>query len=66
MGYDATETSFIPLHSWRPAQHPPAIRPRIGAIVVEESVIQFWDPQHSIQPGNLMNKDRGGMDLTSL
>jgi len=63
---DATETSFIPLRSWPRAQRPPAIRFRIGAVVVEESVIEFWDRQDSIQPGNFMNKNRGGMDLTPL
>jgi len=66
MSYDATETSFIPLSSWRPAQQSPAIRSRIGGMVVEESVIEFWDRQHFIQPCNFMNKGRGGMDLTSL
>ena len=35
-------------------------------MVVEESVIEFWDRQDSIQPGNFMNKNRGGMDLTPL
>ena len=34
MSFDATETSFIPLRSWRRAQQPPAIRSRIGAVVV--------------------------------
>ena len=38
---DATETSFIPLHSWRRAQQSPAIGSRIGAVVVEESAIEF-------------------------
>jgi len=66
MSYDATETSFIPLRSRRRAQQSPAIRSRIGAMVVEESVIEFWDREHSIQPCNFMNKIRGGMDLTSL
>jgi len=66
MGSDATETSFIPLSSWRRAQQSPAIRFRIGAMVVEESVIEFWDRQDSIQPCNFMNKDCGGMDCTPL
>jgi len=66
MSYDAKETSFILLRSWRPAQQSPAIRPRIGAMVVEESLIECWDRQHSIQPCNFMNKIRGGMGLTSL
>jgi len=66
MGSDATETSFIPLRSWRRAPQPPAIRSRIGAVVVEESVIEFWDCQDSIQPCNFMNRNRGGMNLTSL
>jgi len=42
---DATETSFIPLRSWRRAQRSPAIGFRIGAVVVEESAIEFWDRQ---------------------
>jgi len=42
---DATETSLIPLRSWRRAQRSPAIRIRIGAVVVEESAIEFWDRQ---------------------
>jgi len=66
MGSDATETSCIPLRSWHRAQQPPAIRSRIGAVVVEESVIEFWDRQDSIQPCNFMNTNRGGMDLTPL
>jgi len=66
MGSDATETTFIPLRSWHRAQQSPAIGFRIGAVVVEESVIEFWDCQDSIQPCNLMNKDRGGMDRTPL
>jgi len=35
-------------------------------MVVEESVIEFFDRQDSIQPCNFMNKIRGGMDLTPL
>ena len=66
MGSDATETSFIPLRSWHRAEQSPAIISSIGQVVVEESVIEFWDPQDSIQPCNLMNKGRGGMDLIPL
>jgi len=66
MSLNATETSFILLRSWRRAQQPPAIGSRIGRVVVEESVIEFWDRQDSIQPCNFMNKGRGGMGLTSL
>jgi len=66
MGSDATETAFIPLRSCRQAQQFPTIRSRIGALVVEEAVIEFWDCQDSIQPCNFMNKDRGGMDCTPL
>jgi len=40
---DATELFFIPLHSWRRAQPPPAIRSRISHPVVEECAIGFWD-----------------------
>ena len=38
------------LSSWRRGQQPPAIRSRIGAVVVEESVIEFkfWDCQDFI------------------
>jgi len=42
---DVTETSFIPLRSWRRAQRSPAIRFRIGAVVLEESAIEFCDRQ---------------------
>jgi len=66
MSSDATETSFIPLRSYRRSQQPPAIRSRIGPAVVEESAIEFWDRQDSIQSCNFMNKNRGGMNLTSL
>ena len=39
LSIDATETYFIPLRSWRRAQQSPAIRLRIGAVVVEGSAI---------------------------
>jgi len=45
IGFDGTETSFIPLRSWHRAQQPPAIRSRIGPAAVEESPIEFWDCQ---------------------
>jgi len=48
MGFDATETSFIPLRSWRQDKQPPAIGSRIGQAVVEESAIEIWDRQHPI------------------
>jgi len=35
----------IALRSWNQAQQPPAIRFRIGAVVVAESAIEFWDRQ---------------------
>jgi len=41
--FDATEMSFIPARSGRRAQQSPAIRFRIGAVVVEESAIELWD-----------------------
>ena len=41
MSFDATETYVIPLRGWRHAQQPPAIRSRIGQLVVELSVIKF-------------------------
>jgi len=56
----------VKLSSWRRGQQPPAIRSRIEAVVVEESVIEFWDGQDSIQPCNFMNKGPGGMNLTPL
>jgi len=58
--------NLTPFGSWRRAQQSPAIRSRIGPVVVEESVIEFWDRQDSIQPCNLMNKGHGGMNLTPL
>jgi len=39
---------LISLSSWRRGQQPPVIRLRIGDVVVEESVIEFWDRQDSI------------------
>ena len=63
---DATETSFIPLSSWRQAQQYPAIWARIGAVVVVESVIEICDGYNFIQPCNFMNIHHGGMSLTSL
>jgi len=42
---DATGTSIIPLRSWCRARRCPAIRFRIGAVVVEESAIELWDRQ---------------------
>ena len=35
----------IALRSWHHAQQPPAIRFRSGAVVMEESAIEFWDRQ---------------------
>jgi len=66
MGFDATETYLIPPRSWRQAQQPPAIGSRIGQPVVEESAIEFWDRQYTIQYCNIMNKNRGGKGLISL
>jgi len=51
LSFDATETFFIPLRSWRRARQSPAIRFRIGAVVVEESAIEFWD-RHGINKDN--------------
>jgi len=49
MGFDVTETSFIPLRGCRRAKRPPAIRSRIGPAVVEESPIEFRDlPQPTL------------------
>ena len=58
MGSDATETSFIPLPSWRRAQQPPAIRSRIGAVVVEESAIKLWELQGTTYKDNPHNSQR--------
>jgi len=66
MGFDATETSFIPLRSCRLAQKPLAIRSSIRAVVVEERVIGFCDSQDSIQPCNFMNNSPQGMNLIPL
>jgi len=66
MGFDATETYLIPPRSWSRAQQPSAIRSRIGPPVMEESAIEVWDRQHTIQYCNFMNKGRGGMDCTPL
>jgi len=66
MSFDATEMYLIPPRSWRQAQQPPAIRSRIGRPVVEESAIESWDRQDTIQYCNFMNKYRGGKCLTSL
>jgi len=33
---------------------------------MEESAIEFWDRQYTIQYCNFMNKSRGGMDCTPL
>ena len=41
LSFDATETAFIPLRSWCRAQQSHAIRSRIGAVVLEESVMEF-------------------------
>jgi len=64
MSFDATETSFISLRSWGRAQHYPAIRSRIGAVVVEESAIEFLDRQHPTP--NFMNNSPLGMNLIPL
>jgi len=45
MSFDATETSFIPLRGRRRAQQSPAIRSRVGPVVVEESDIELWERQ---------------------
>ena len=67
MCFDATQTSFIPLRSCRRAQQPPAIRSRIGAVVVVESAIEVWDRQHPpIQLCNFMNNTLLGMNLIRL
>ena len=45
MNKDCGGMDLTPLGSWRRAQQSPAIRSRIGAVVVEESVIEVWDRQ---------------------
>jgi len=54
MSFDATETSFIPLRSWHRSQQSPAIRSRIGGVVVEESDIELWERQgtYKVNPHN--------------
>jgi len=61
MSFDAAETYLIPPRSWRQAQQHPAIRARIGKLVVEELAIEFWDRQPTIQYCNFMNK--GGREV---
>jgi len=58
MSSDGTESSFIPLRSWRRGQQPPAIRSRIGAVVVEESAMEFWERQGTTYKDNPHNSQR--------
>jgi len=46
MSFDATKTSIILQCSSCRAQYSPAIGSRIGAVVVEQSAIEFLDRQH--------------------
>jgi len=55
MSSDGTEMSFIPLRSWRRGQQSPAIRSRVGAVVVEESAIEFWERQSTTYKDNPHN-----------
>jgi len=48
MSIDVTGTYLIPSSSWHPAQGRPGDRFKIGAAVVEESAIEFWDHQHPL------------------
>jgi len=48
MSIDATGTYLIPSSSWHPAQGRPGDIFKIGAAVVEESAIEFWDRQHPL------------------
>jgi len=48
MSIDVTGTYLIPSSSWRPAQGRTGDRFKIGAAVVEESAIEFWDCQHPL------------------
>ena len=48
MGNWRLRTYLIPARSLRRAQQCCAIRSRIGAVVVEESAIEFQEHQHSI------------------
>jgi len=54
---DATETFLIPLRSWCQARQSPAIGFRIGAVVVEESAIEFLD-RHGIYKDNSQKGER--------
>jgi len=59
MSFDVAETYLILPRGWWRAQQRPAIRYRIGKLVVEELAIEVWDHQHTIQYCNLMNKCHG-------
>ena len=66
MCFDVTETYLIPPRSWHQAQQRPAIGSRIGQPVVEESAIELWDWQHTIQYIHFMNTGPRGNYLIPL
>jgi len=49
---------LISLCSWRQGQQPPAIRSRIGIVVVEESDIELWERQGTTYKDNPHNGQR--------
>jgi len=59
MGNWRLRTYPIPHRSWRRAQQSPAIRFRIGAVVVEEPAIELWDPRKTTlrRVGGFMGSD---------
>ena len=63
MDFDATETYLIPPRSRHPAQQPPAIRSRIGQLVVKASAIELWEFKYPIQYCQLRNKCRRGSTI---
>jgi len=58
MSSDGTETCFIHLHSWHQGQQSPAMRSRIGAVVVEGSAMEFWERQGTPYEDNPHNSQR--------
>jgi len=58
MSSDGTETSFIRLRSSHRGQQSPTIRSRIGAVVVEESAMEFSERQGTTYKDNPHNGQR--------
>jgi len=66
MSFGVTETYLILPRSWRRAEQCSAVGSRIGPAVMEESAIEFWDSQHTIQYCNFMNNIPLVMNLIPL